>query len=116
MDLILHVKEIYFREIQSGQKPFEYREVKPFWTKRLKKSFTGLQIHWGYPKKDDKSRIEKFDWPGFFITKTRLMDQGIKTVYAFPLIGNGPIDEKQKIRGVFFTKGNYANTNILQRL
>ena len=84
-DLILNVKEIYFLQIQSGTKTYEYREIKPFWTKRLKTPYPGIQIRLGYPKADDKSKILRFAWNGFFVTTIDLMGEGMKNVYAFPL-------------------------------
>ncbi len=86
-DLILNLKKKYFDQIKSGVKHFEYREVKPYWTKRLSKNYTGLQIRLGYPKNTDKSRIIKFRWiPNTIQVKTmHLMEDGQKTVYAIPL-------------------------------
>ena len=85
-DLILNVKEIYYRQIESGDKDHEYRECKPYWDRRLEDpNYPGIQIRLGYPKNDDDSRIQKFVWCGFFKTKLNLMGEGRKWVYAFPL-------------------------------
>jgi len=36
--LYLHLKEEWYRKIESGEKTIEYREVKPYWIKRFKKN------------------------------------------------------------------------------
>ena len=87
MDLILNVKKKYFDEIKSGKKRYEYREIKPYWTKRLSKKYTGIQIRLGYPKNTDTSRILRFPWRGKFETNVNLMDEGRKDVYAMSLEG-----------------------------
>ena len=49
--LVLHVKGKYFDQIKSGEKTEEYREIKPYWKKRLfGKSYAGIVIMRGYPK------------------------------------------------------------------
>jgi len=40
--LIFPLKKQWYEKIKSGEKTIEYREVKPYWTKRLKK-----EILWG---------------------------------------------------------------------
>lgn len=67
MDLILPVKEIYFRQIQSGEKKFEFRLQTEYWKKRLvDKKYDRVIITLGYPKKDDMTRRLFFRWRGFF--------------------------------------------------
>ena len=85
-DLILNLKEIYYRQIESGEKTHEYREVKPYWEKRLRYPYQGIQIRLGYPKADDESRILKFKWSTPFKTTKNLMGEGIKEVFAIPLV------------------------------
>lgn len=53
LHLTLHKK--WFDEIASGNKVFEYREIKPYWTKRLKsngqfKKFDEIHFTNGYGK------------------------------------------------------------------
>lgn len=36
--LIFNLKKEWFEKIKSGEKTHEYREVKPYWTKRIKKA------------------------------------------------------------------------------
>jgi hypothetical protein len=33
--LVLHVEKKWFDQIQNGSKVWEYREIKPYWTKRI---------------------------------------------------------------------------------
>ena len=40
--LIFPLKKEWYEKIKSGEKTIEYREVKPYWTKRLKKEFSYL--------------------------------------------------------------------------
>lgn len=38
--LIFPLKKEWYEKIRSGEKTVEYREVKPYWTKRLKKNIS----------------------------------------------------------------------------
>lgn len=42
--LILPIKKKWFDMILSGQKKEEYREIKPYWTKRFEKYFFGKEL------------------------------------------------------------------------
>lgn len=56
--MILHmtIKRQYFDEIKAGVKKKEYREVKPFWDKKLKgKKYTHILFQNGY--RSDSPRI-----------------------------------------------------------
>lgn len=65
-DLVLHVKKGYFDSIRDGHKPLEYRERTPYWEKRLRgREYSGVQLHCGYPKAGDSSRIIRRRWKGF---------------------------------------------------
>lgn len=44
--LIFPLKKQWYEKIKSGEKTIEYREVKPYWTKRLEK----LWLPGGYTK------------------------------------------------------------------
>lgn len=84
--LIFNLKEKYFNQIKEGTKDHEYREIKPYWIKRLKKKpFSGIQIRLGYPKSTDSDKIMYFPWRGYFETTVDLMGEGEKKVFAFPL-------------------------------
>jgi hypothetical protein len=68
-DLILHVKKCYFDQIKNGTKHFEYRLRTDYWKKRLSgrdREYSGVQIHCGYPKKTDESRIIRRPWRGYY--------------------------------------------------
>lgn len=55
--LHLPLKEIYFREIQSGVKLEEYREKNAYWIKRLvDRQYDFMLLTLGYPKTGDLER------------------------------------------------------------
>lgn len=65
MDLMLAVKEKYFREIESGCKKWEYRLQNEYWEKRLVcRNYERVIITLGYPKADDTTRRIIFPWRG----------------------------------------------------
>lgn len=55
--LDLHLKKEWYSMIESGVKPEEYREDKPYWRKRLLnsdgtfKDYTHVRLHYGYTKR-----------------------------------------------------------------
>lgn len=76
--LTFNLKKEYFKKIKSGEKTHEYREVKPYWTRRIANIFVDNDTTFnflhnvrnyplfpinnecvfacGYPKKDDKEK------------------------------------------------------------
>ena len=70
--LIFPVKKEWYEKIKSGEKTIEYREVKPYWTRRLERAeFRGGNIYWDF----NKTIFENFSAPCFFrlgYTKERL--------------------------------------------
>tara|TARA_B100000749_G_scaffold273372_1_gene256247 strand:- start:4709 stop:4993 length:285 start_codon:yes stop_codon:yes gene_type:complete len=48
--LHLTLKKKWFDMILSGQKREEYREIKPYWNKRLSKSYDAIKFRNGYSK------------------------------------------------------------------
>lgn len=56
--LHLVVTKKWFDLIKSGQKKEEYRVVKPFWEKRLKKEYHSILFQLGYSKNAPKMKIE----------------------------------------------------------
>jgi len=62
LHLTLHRK--WFDEILSGKKKIEYREIKPYWTKRLfnsdgsRKSYTKIIFKNGYSKNAPEMTVE----------------------------------------------------------
>ena len=62
--LYLRLKKPWFDMIKSGEKKEEYRELKPYWRKRLRtQMFDILIFTLGYPKIDDTERILTFNNP-----------------------------------------------------
>ena len=58
---ILHLtlKKQWFDMIASGEKKEEYREIKPYWNKRLlNKSYDAIQFRNGYSKDAPKMLVE----------------------------------------------------------
>lgn len=57
---ILHLtlKRKWFDMIASGEKREEYREIKSYWEKRLKKEYTEVVFKNGYSKGCPEMRIE----------------------------------------------------------
>ncbi len=61
---ILHLTltKVWFDEIASGLKKIEFREIKPYWTKRLeRKTFDEIHFRNGYSKSRPFMRVE---WQG----------------------------------------------------
>lgn len=60
MDILhLTLKKKYFVEIAGGEKPYEYRLVKPYWTKRLEgRHFDEVHFRLGYARDAPFMRIE----------------------------------------------------------
>lgn len=90
--LRLPLKRQWFEMIRSGEKLEEYREITPYWIKRLTvakrtilknefneimqsytltepKDYDCIVFTLGYPKSNDKSRIMKFKFMGISIGK-----------------------------------------------
>ncbi len=90
MNLILNVKGKYFKEIQSGEKEFEYRLVNKYWTSRLSyylqdKDFDGIIIKLGYPKNGDRDKILERPWRGVEIIAITHPEFGEKPVKVFAI-------------------------------
>lgn len=58
-NLHLVVNKKWFDQIFSGEKIEEYREVKPFWEKRLSKEFSNIDFQLGYSKNAPRMIVEK---------------------------------------------------------
>jgi len=87
---ILHltIKRKYFMEILRGEKLEEYREIKPYWEKRLLnpdgsfKKFDEVHLRNGYAK---DSRYMRFR-PGAIFRGTRyFMGSGVLCVFVIPV-------------------------------
>lgn len=56
--LIFILKKCWYDKIASGEKEIEYREVKPYWSKRLAKLFPpGLWADWEKAFADNNEKI-----------------------------------------------------------
>ena len=57
---ILHLtlKKKWFDMIASGEKREEYREIKPYWNKRLNKSYDIIRFRNGYAKDSPVINVE----------------------------------------------------------
>jgi len=70
--LHLPLKGIYFDLIKSGEKVEEYRQVTPFWAKRIEgREYDQIELAKGYPPKSDTSRRLIRPWRGY--RKTTIM-------------------------------------------
>lgn len=59
MTLFLILTKKWFDMIASGEKKEEYREIKPYWTKRLiDKTYDDIVFQHGYSKDARKMRVE----------------------------------------------------------
>lgn len=74
--LRLAVKKEYFEQIREGSKKEEYREIKPYWDKRLAKHYDEVWITLGYPSTNDEDRIQKFKYDGYIIKCIRHKEFG----------------------------------------
>lgn len=59
-DLILPIKKKWFDMIKAGIKKEEYREIKPYWTKRFSNYFT--RFYNTNSEKDDFGEMPKYLW------------------------------------------------------
>ena len=98
--LTLNLNKEYFDEILSGNKKEEYREVKEYWTKRLKQKYGGIVIKCGYPKSEDVSKEIWFEWNGFIKKKINHKHFGSKEVEVYAIDLNKKIENPKiaKIR------------------
>ena len=71
-NLQLALKAEYFDQIKAGLKDHEYREITPYWKKRLEgRTYDRVILTRGYPKKTDQSRRLEFPWRG--VTKMDIL-------------------------------------------
>lgn len=64
--LTIPAKALYFDQMQSGEKPFDYRLRTPYWSKRLiGREYDRLVMTRGYPRADDTSRRLELPWRGY---------------------------------------------------
>lgn len=86
MDLVLNLKKKYFIEILNGTKKEEYREIKPYWDKRLDgRTYSKVIIRCGYPKKGDKSKEIIFKYNGYIKKKIKHNHFGDKEIEVYAI-------------------------------
>jgi hypothetical protein len=89
-NLILYLKEVYFNQVKAGTKPWEYRECKDYWRKRLEgKTFDFVEIRggsWGETRTPENTLF--FPWRGYEIQElTHAIFGNVPTkVYAIKLV------------------------------
>ncbi|PRA52201.1 ASCH domain-containing protein [Brucella pituitosa] len=90
MKLQLALKAEYFDAIRDGTKIEEYRLANAYWTRRLfvtgyrttgPRSFSGIVVTKGYPKRDDAERRIELPWLGF-----------VRKTITHPLFGANPVE------------------------
>ena len=82
--LNLTLKKKWFDMILSGEKKHEYREIKPYWTKRLFKNYDAINFVNGYGKHRPQFLIEiKYIDSGFGLVKWGAIEN--KMVYILRL-------------------------------
>lgn len=89
--LILNLNSEYFDEIKKGVKPFEYREYKHYWIKRLAKHYDLVSFRLGYPKTNsekeviDKSKVIDRPYQGYELQTIVHKQFGNKPVKVFAI-------------------------------
>ncbi len=88
-DLHLNLKGEYFDQIKACTKKFEYREITPYWTKRIEnREYEKIYIKQGYPKKDDKDNIIVRPWKGYIKTHIKHEHFGNELVNVYAIVVN----------------------------
>lgn len=85
---ILHLalKAVYFHQIKSGDKKFEYRLQTEYWRKRLiGREYDEIHIKLGYPSKGDRERIVVRPWMGFSYETIKHEHFGSEEVNVFAI-------------------------------
>lgn len=87
--ITFNLKTEYFNQIRDGVKTEEYRELKPFWAKRLvDRHYDVIVVKLGYPPKNaDDGKVLYFKWNGFKIKEIthEIFDGKTQDVYAIDL-------------------------------
>lgn len=90
--LHLSLKGDYFHQIKAGTKLEEYRLCTPYWAKRLiGRSYTRIEMAWGYPKADDASRRLTCFWQGYTIKTIQHDHFGPEPVTVFAIHVRGAV-------------------------
>jgi hypothetical protein len=95
--LILHIKKKWFDLILNGEKKEEYREIKPFWSKRLCHSWDVAGVRWSHQKErwdyKDFDEIEFRNGYGKASPRFRVKYNGLDVGPAQPEHGGELFDE-----------------------
>lgn len=84
--LTLNLKAIYFDEIKSEKKLFEYRLMTPYWKKRLlNKDYDNIVLKSGYPAKENTEKHLTRVWNGYEIQKITHPHFGTEEVTVFAI-------------------------------
>jgi hypothetical protein len=84
--LVLHLKRKYWEDILAGKKLEEYRLWSSYWDSRLVgKTFSFIELHCGYPKKDDADWIIRRRWNGYVEKIIRHEQFGDKQARVFAI-------------------------------
>lgn len=94
--LTLNLCKEYFEEILSDRKKEEYRQIKPYWDKRLNKKYDFIVIRCGYPKKEDKTKEIIFKWKGYIKKKIIHKHFGNKPIEVYAIILDEKINKTQE--------------------
>lgn len=96
--LILHIKKKWFDLILSGDKKEEYREIKPYWSKRLCHSWDAYGVCWSNKKErwdyKEFSEIEFRNGYGKEARRCRVTYNGLDVGIARPGWGDELFDSK----------------------
>ena len=88
-DLVLHLKSVYFQKIKSGEKQFEYRLDKPYWSYRLFERSYDHVIFWdGYKKSSQETMIMQ-PYCGYEIQTITHPEFGPDPVSVFAIYAQG---------------------------
>lgn len=86
--LHLNLKGEYFDQIKAGTKDREYR-LSAKWLKRLEgKTFDGIVLKRGYPKRGDVDRIMERPWRGFDLVTITHPHFGCEPVHVCAIVVN----------------------------
>lgn len=87
--LTLPIKGLYFRQIRSGMKVYEFRLATPYWHKRLhERHYDRIELTLGYPKAGDTSRRLSRPWRGYEMQTIIHPHFGDQRVEVFAILVN----------------------------
>jgi hypothetical protein len=85
MQLHLNLRAEYFEAIQDGTKAEEFRLATPYWRRRLEgKTFSGIVLKKGYPKRGDASRTVRRAWRGMQMRSLRTRTLAMRRLRCSP--------------------------------